>query len=810
VANFPFSIHLERWLSARSRILFGLLAVFLLVCCAGFFFLRYQVVKSFPEDSGRVTLPGLQQPALVERNAFGVPLVKATLDHDLAFVLGYVHAQDRLWQMDMARRVGEGRMSEIFGVKTIPFDKMFRTIGIHRVSKQAFEAMDAESRERLIRYADGVNAFIASHKGRYPVEFDMLNYEPESWNPVHSVIIGRLMAWELNLSWWTDLTYGILADRVGLEKVVDVFPTFPETVLPAVPSSAWRNYAHGVAPFLQNAQDFIFFAGIGGTLGGSNAWVVSPQKSASGEVLLANDTHLHLQAPSKFYDVRLRSPGYAVDGFSIPGVPVVVIGSNEHIAWGLTNLMADDADFYIEDIDTVGQRYRYQNSWKALMLREEEIGVKDDTTIILHVRSTHHGPIISDFSDPFKKTSPPFVVSMRWTGFEVSDQIGAFDAINRARDWKSFLEGVKKFSGPGQNFVYGDTEGNIGYWCGVWLPVRGKQNTTMPLPGWDPSVEWKGFVPFEKLPHLFNPTEHYIATANNKIVDDSYPYHISDLWEPPSRIQRLREVLGSETMFTAEDFARLQTDTYSVHAREMMEIILPILEDSSFVVQDKERLLTYLRNWTHAFSRDDIATTIYQQFLVELLKNIYIDEMGGELFHDFVLLVNVPIRVTQRLLTSGVSSWFDNIVTEQIETRDDIVQESMRSAMSILARENGVSMKNWRWGEKHTVTLRHPFGIVKPLDAIFDIGPFSYAGGSTTLVSGEYSFNEPFTVTVGASLRQIVDMGRPLEARRVLPTGQSGQVFHRHYDDQTPLWLNGSYRSVDNSSVRRLVLEPPK
>ncbi len=802
-------------MSARSRILIGLLAVSLLVCCAGFFFLRYQVVKSFPEDSGNVTVPGLQQSVLVARDGFGVPLIKATNDEDLAFAMGYVHAQDRLWQMDMARRVGEGRLSELFGAKTIPFDRMFRTIGIHTIAKRAYEAMELESKERLASYAKGVNAFIESHQGRYPLEFDMLNYQPEPWNPVHSVMIGRLMAWELNLSWWTDLTFGILAERVGLEKAVDVFPTFPANVPPVVPSSAWRSYAGGVGSFLRHAQDFSAFAGTVGTLGGSNAWVVAPQKSASGNVLLANDTHLHLQSPSKFYEVQLRSPGYSVDGFSIPGIPVVVIGSNEHIAWGLTNLMADDADFYIEDIDTtVGHRYRYQNSWRPVTVSEEEIRVKDDTTITLRIRATHHGPIISDISDPFKKTAQPYAVSMRWTGFEVSDQIGAFDRINRAQNWGSFLEGVKKFSGPGQNFVYGDAKGNIGYWCGVWLPMRGKQNSTLPLPGWDPSVEWKGFVPFEKLPHLYNPADGYIATANNKIVDDSYPYHISDLWEPPSRIQRLREVLGGDGTFSAEDFSRLQTDTYSVHAREMMEIILPVLEDSGFVVQDKDMLLTYLRNWTHAFSRDDIATTLYQQFLVELLRNIYIDEMGDELFHDFVLLVNVPIRVTQRLLTQGTSTWFDNNSTEQLETRDEIIKQSMRSAISVLQRENGALMKNWRWGEKHTVTFHHPFGRVQPLDAVFDIGPFPYAGGSTTLVSGEYSFNEPFAVTVGASLRQIVDLGRPLEARRVLPTGQSGQVFHLHYDDQTPLWLNGGYRSIpagDETQRRRtLVLEPPK
>ncbi|MFN0159570.1 MAG: penicillin acylase family protein [Bacteroidota bacterium] len=805
-------------MSTRAKVIIGLLGVAVLVGVAVFLFLRYQVFKSHPQTTGSISVPGLHALVNVHRDEFGVPIIEAADEHDLMFATGFVHAQDRLWQMDMARRIGEGRLSEIFGSVTLEFDKMFRILGIRAVSDEIERNITEESRNRLASYAEGVNAFIDANNGKYPIEFDMLDYKPEHWQPVHSIMIGRLMAWELNLSWWVDLTLGAITQQVGLEKAVDVFPTFPAAVPPVVPSGEWQRYAGIGVGFMHTAREFHEFFGYSGALGGSNAWVVAPAKSATGKVILANDAHLQLHSPAKFYEVHLRAPGYDVAGMSIPGIPMVIIGRNASIVWGLTNAMADDADFYIEQIDSTNPtRYLYDDEWKPLTIREEEIRVKDDTTVTLTIRATHHGPIVTDVETMLKKAGLPFVASMRWTGHEVNDQLEAFNKINRATNWEEFKAGVREFAGPGQNFVYGDSEGNIGYWCGLKLPIRGKQNTTLPLPGWDPSVEWKGYVPFEKLPHLFNPTEGYIATANNKLMDDSYPYHISDMWEPPSRIQRLREVLSGGEKFTPQDFERLQNDKYSVHAREFLPYILAACEDSAFDLTNKRLIIEYLRNWDFVFGVDDIATSIYQQFFVKLLENSFKDEMGEALFHDYVILVNVPIRVTTRLVVEGTSTWFDNINTTGIETRDDIIRQSMREAVEALRQRFGSEMKVWQWGELHTVTLQHPFGLQKPLDRIFNIGPFPYGGGSTTLVSGEYSYNNPFAVTVGASIRQIVDFATPGEARTILPSGQSGQVLHKHYDDQTHLWLNGGYKTVrtsvpleEDARWQHLVLEPAR
>ena len=785
-------------LSKRAKLIIGSLGLLLLALVIAVLFLRYQLRKSFPETSGTLTLEGLHAVVDVTRDEFGVPRIAARNEHDLMVALGYVHAQDRLWQMDMARRAAEGRLSELFGKRTLDFDRMFRIAGLRRISEALERQLSPASKDRLQWYADGVNAFIAGHQGKFPLEFDLLNYEPEAWTPVHSVLIGRFMAWELNLSWWTDLTLGAIADRVGLEKTLDILPPYPASVPPIVPSRDWRSYASLGGAYLRTAQDFCAFFGGAGMAGGSNAWVIAPRLSSSGKVILANDTHLPLQLPSRWYEVQLYAPGYAVRGMSVAGIPAIIAGRNDRIAWGLTNVMADDADFYVERIDSVdSSKYLDGSEWVTMTSLHEEIQVRGDSTVPLTVRLTRHGPVITDINRPLMNASYPYVASMRWTGAELDDEFEAFNRIDRAGNWKEFTEGVRGFTVPGQNFVYGDVDGNIGYWCGVRLPVRGRQNSILPLPGWDRSTDWKGFVPFEQLPHLYNPPEGYIATANNKIVDDTYPYHISDLWEPPSRILRLHEILGQRgELFSVEDFERLQVDCVSHHAREVVPYVLAAFADSAVGLPEGDRVFEYLRNWNFVFSRDDIATAIFQQFFVFLLRNIYEDEMGKDLFHDFVILGNIPVRVTTRLLEEGRSPWFDDVGTPAIETRDDIIRKSLRESIVALRDRFGEDTRSWRWGEMHTVMLQHPFGLVKPLDRVFNLGPFPYGGGQTSLISGEYSYNEPFAVIVGASFRQIFDMADSGNVRAVLPSGQSGQVFNSHYGDQTDLWLNGGYRIV--------------
>jgi penicillin G amidase len=795
-------------MSRRIRIVLGISGIAGILAIALIIFARFELTRSFPPVSGSLKLAGLLDEVRVRRDAYGVPHLIATNEHDALFALGVVHAQDRLWQMDMQRRAASGTLSELFGPVTIPFDKMFRIIGLKKTAERIEQQLPDDTRRRLQWYSDGVNAWITHTKGSYPLEFDLLRYDPEEWKPLHSILVSRLIAWELNLSWWTDVTYGALEEKLGADLVREILPTNdPDTKI--AESAAGKTAGGGAAlSYLHTARDYRTFMGRPMAPGGSNAWAVAPSRSRTGAAILANDTHLHLTSPSQWYEAQYDIPGLLVRGMTIPGVPGIVTGRNDSIAWGVTNLMADDADFFIEQINDTAKTCRRGESWVPLQITEEEISVRNDTVVTLHIRHTSHGPIVTDIVTSLNHVRPHFAASMRWTGSEMDDQVGTFLRLDRARSWTEFTGALRSYTVPGQNFVYADIKGNIGYVCAARIPIRASGRGLLPLPGWEALSGWVGFVPFDALPRQFNPPEGYIASANNKIGDDRAPYVIGDLWEPPSRIRTLRGRLGAEgARFDVRDFEGMQNDTYSQYARDIAPLFIKAFSDSVIGKEQADRIRPYLLNWHYQFERADITTTIYQVFLNHLLRNIYVDEMGDDLYHDFCVLVNVPLRVTARLLNENASRWFDDVRTPALETRDMILARSARETIRDLLTRFGPATREWRWERLHTVTLHHPFGMQKPLDRLFDIGPFGYSGGSTSLMSGEYDITAPYAVTVGASYRLIFDLGDRLHYRAILPSGQSGQIFHPHYDDQTPLWLSGSYRTVSADPLDRTVDE---
>jgi penicillin amidase len=452
----------------------------------------------------------------------------------------------------------------------------------------------------------------------------------------------------------------------------------------------------------------------------------------------------------------------------------------------------------VERLDSVsGTTYEFDGRWRPLASWEEEIRVRGDTTVTVVVRSTHRGPIVSDVADGLKRARTPFTISMRWTGYEPNDPIGTVLQLNQAQTWKDFNTALDGFTVPGQNVVYADVEGFVGYRAAVKLPIRGHAGGLLPLPGWDPASDWEGFVPAARLPRLLNPPEGFVASANNKVVDDSYPYPMGDLWEPPSRIQRLRELLGEHPgAVSITDCERWQNDRVSLFAKRMLPHLLRVCTDSASSFPEKGRISEYLRNWNFSFDRDDIPSTLFHSWLVRFVRNTFRDEMGDDLYHDYVVLVNIPLRVIARLIEEESSPWFDDVTTDAVESRDDIIRASLEEAVNEVRDRLGSDPRLWRWGTLHTVELRHPFGLRAPLNVIFNVGPFPFSGASTALMSGEYSFNSPYVVQVGPSFRQIFDLGDPVHARVVLPPGQSGHAFHPQYDDQTRLWLNGAYRTA--------------
>lgn len=823
-------------MSQFAKVAIGAGLVILVTLAACFFFLRHLVTKSFPQTQGAIIASGLHSPVDVYRDDYGIPHIKAQDDHDLMFATGYVHAQDRLWQMDIARRAGEGRLSEVFGSATVEYDKLFRTLNLRGVADKIMEKLHPDSWGMLEAYTEGVNAFIDTHKGRYPIEFDMLRYHPERWDVRHSILVGRLIAWELNLAWWTDLTYGEISAKVPLEKLEQIIPVFPDSVPVTVPGGSQKKRSAqldgplsitgkeiaDISPLMKAAVSYREFFGLGPLGGGSNGWVVSGSKSVSGKPLLANDPHLAMPAPSRWYEVHLTAPGWNVSGVTLPGAPIVIIGHNDHIAWGLTNAMIDDADFYVERVDTSKhpEHYLFEKTSLPFEEREERIMVGSSDSLVINVRSTRHGPVVNDVHPMHKHTDKDSTthhtpVTMRWTGLDVSDEMYGFYQMNRAANSAAFERGLKEIAVPGQSVVYADVQGNIGYWTTGHIPIRGKQNAMLPLPGWTGDAEWKGFVPFDELPRLFNPPNGIIACANQKIADKSFPYYISTLWEPPSRIQRINQLLASADQFTPEDFKQFQHDEVSMYAREVTGVLRHAYDSIKVEDPDLATALAYLKNWDFKFAQSDVATAIFSSFMVHLLHNTFEDEMGSDLFRDFVFFDAIPYRVIDQLLSQENSSWFDDVRTPQVESKNDILRKSLSDALDELRQSLGHELKTWRWGVLHTVTFNHPFGKVKPLDRVFNIGPFPIDGGSTTVAKTEFRIANPYSVEVGPTLRQVIDMAEPLESDIVITSGESGQPLFKHYSDQTPLWLTGGYyrvtmnwTEIGKSSWDHLVLKP--
>ncbi len=762
----------------------------------------YMLESALPEYSGTQLLQNINDEVKVYRDKYGVAYIDSKNDLDAYFALGYVHAQERLFQMDISRRAGEGELSEVFGSKTIFFDKMFKTLGLKKLVEKNYKNYNKEIQEVLIAYSNGINEFIKSSPDRFTIEFDILNYKPSPWKPEHSLLIAKLMAWELNISWWSDIAFTHLIQELGEEKVKDILPNFDENGPTIIPSKT-NKLSKAPTDLIKLDKKYRKFIGAVGTHIGSNNWVVNGARSTSGKPIIANDPHLAFAVPGKWFVASLHYPGNRIDGFTLPGIPSIVIGKNRNISWVLTNVMADDSDFYIEQLDTSGTQYYMNNTWHPLEIYEDTIFVKDSASVIFEVKKTHRGPIVSDIH-LYNKLFPHSVhakdaISMRWSALEFSNELFAYYKINHAQNWNEFRKGLKLFHSPGQNFVYADVEGNIGYTAGVKLPKREKNSPTFVYDGTTNKFDWEGYIPFDQNPSLFNPAEGFIASANNKTIKD-YPYHISNVWEPVSRIKRITELLESKEKHSVEDYKKYQNDFYSYYAKDIVPYILSAFNNYQINDENIRIALNILKQWDFIMLAESQNPAIYNVFYQLLLENIFKDDLGEELFKEYIFLANVPYRVVPKLLRENKSEWFDNIYTEPIEIRDEIIRHSFIQAITYLENEYGSNIANWQWGNIHKVSFNHFFhGASGLLDELLDIGPFKIGGDGTTIFNTEYFFTSPYKTKLGPSMRYIYDFANPDEFEFILPTGQSGYFYSDHYNDMTEQWLKGEYIKINTN-----------
>lgn len=799
--------------------------------------LYYVLHKSVPDYSETVKIDGLKQPVKIYYDEYAAPHIIAENIDDLFFAQGYAHARDRLWQMDIQRRAAQGRLSEIFGSVTLNYDKHMRTVGIGRIADSLWKsnALSSETRQVLVAYSNGVNAYlheIEAGKVSAPLELDVLNYRPDQWKPKDCLSIVRMMGWEMNNSWQIDVVLAELTQKLGAEKASQVYPDYPKNKPVIVEQqhssnmllrdSAQSNKAlvAGLHAFRREDRSYRAWSKMLGSHIGSNSWAVTRSKSTTGNAILANDPHLGFATPSRWHEMQLicASAGIDVSGGTLPGVPVVVIGKTPFFSWGITNMMADDADFFVTSDSTEGK-------YKEIV---EEIQVKDGNPEHFLVRISKHGVVLprEEVADMLKTDKAEVLrhdITMKWTGFEMSDEIGAFLKAITAKDWQQFRSSLKAFAIPGQNFLYADVKGNIGYQSAGRIPIRRDKQGFLLRNATDPTQEWNGYIPFEELPTSYNPPSDMIVTANNKIIDDSYPYYITALWEPSSRAERIKERLSEKEKLSPDDFAAIQTDMVSPQARDLMPYLMNSLAMDSLLIHQKP--LQYLKNWPYDFDKNSIAATIFAQFFKQLLRNTFADEMGDPLFESYLSLVNTPVRVMQSIVKDSstvtvdldsvkvqqaqYNSWFDDVRTPTVETRDDILRKSFSEAIDILRKELGTDEARWQWGAVHQLTVRHVFGQ-KTADKedglmarVFNFPTSATGGTSTTINNGEYHLvgYRPdgkdvlhADQAIGASLRRVIDLANPSGYRSIMPGGNSGEVMSPHYKDQFPIWLQGMLR----------------
>ena len=773
------------------RGLVALIFVLLLGSGGGFIWLR----GSLPKVDGSISLPGLEAPVEVVRDRHGIPHINANSETDAAFALGFTHAQDRLWQMEMNRRIGAGRLSEILGQATLGVDRFLRMLGLYHHAQATLQHLSPQTQAVFAAYAAGVNAFLENRSGPLPLEFLILGHRPEPWRIADSIVWTKVMALDLGGNWRKELTRLRLAGRVGVAGINDFMAPYGEDM----PSGVLAAMAidGGLADRILSDDGLARILGDAhlplGEGAGSNNWVVSGERSATGKPLLANDPHLGLATPAIWYFAHQNIAGRNVIGATLPGVPTTILGRNDTIAWGFTNTQPDVQDLYFEKLDpTDPNRYLTPGGPVAFEVHDEVIKVKDAADVIMRVRRTRHGPVLSDAHRGAAAALPKdYVLALSWTALRDDDltpQAGV--ELSKAKNWLDFVAALKNFHTPQQNIVYGDVRGNIGFLAPGRVPVRSPENKvmgTMPQPGWDGKYDWQGLIPFAELPRGYNPKDGLIATANHKIVDDDYPHHITFDWAAGFRARRIQSLLRARERHSVEGFRAMQADVVSPFARAALPYMLAIKPGSELARQ----AFKMLAPWQGEMDRDRAEPLIFNAWIWQFAKLITEDELSGIQADVWGRRGPFVLRVLQ-----DRPEWCDDRRTKGTESCNAMLIRALDQAVLWISERQGGEVSAWRWGMEHLARSSHrPFGKVNYLRYLFDI-TVPVSGSVYTVNVGDFDiFNpeRPFASKHGPSLRAIYDLDDPDRSLFIHSTGQSGNPLSPHYADMAETWSEGGY-----------------
>ncbi len=760
-------------------------AIILLAAVGG---LTWWLSGSSQPREGTLRLPGLKAPVTVARDEYGVPRLVAANADDAYFALGFIHAQDRLWQMEMQRRLGAGRLAEVIGEKALPTDKFMRTLGLHQLAEQSFQLLVPEVRHALESYAAGVNAYLTHHSGPLPAEFLLLRFTPEPWKPADSLVWGRLMALQLSGNWWDKLLRARLLRLLPPAQVTDLWPAYP----------------HGGPTTLGLSDELLdhMLGAIPDSLRprlASNLWVVSGDRSETGKPLLANDPHLDFQAPILWYLAVIEAPGLALSGATVPGVPFHLLGHNRRIAWGITTTSSDTMDLFIEK--PAGGGYLTPNGAAPFQVHDELIRVHGSSPVTITVRQTRHGPIISDL---LGDRADGQLLALSATALDPDDRTAqSFYRLNRAGNWAEFNAALEDFQSPQQNIAYADVDGHIGMVSPGRVPIRKNGDGSLPRPGWSGKYDWTGWVPFDALPRVFDPPSGIIVNANNKVVPDDYPYLLTSTWPEPYRAERIIERLNERRRHSVDDMMSMQMDETSLMARELKPLLL------EFPPHGKRAAAAYaiLKTWSGVTSADLAAPLIFETWALRLQQELlspWLRENAGR-FHSLR-----PLFL--KAVLSGRTVWCGAPGQRTPPDCAQKVAEALDHALDDIARRYGADMSQWKWGEAHQAVFDAMLYRYIPVLSTMTRLSAATGGDDFTVQRGSFLEAAPgvFHNVHGAGMRAVYDLADLDDSRFVIATGQSGSPLSPHWGDLLDPWRQGETITLprDGSPPQVLVLEP--
>ena len=796
-----------------KRIALAILAIIILCLGGGYFFM--QSLK--PTYKGSLTLEGLNSEVNVYFDDYGVPHIFADNEPDAYFALGYVHGQDRLFQMEMLRRVGNGQLAEILGPDLVKTDRFFRTIGIRETTKKAtaaFQQLDANDpmKKATLAYYEGLNQFIKN--GPTPVEFYILGIEKRPFSIEDAFSIFGYMGFSFAQAFRTDPLVTRIQEKYGSAYLQDL-------------DVHWNPIAQKIPVFGQTATDSLLsnYFGIDHLFEslptppwiGSNSWVLGPSKTKSGKVLFSNDTHIAYAQPSVWYDAHIECPELSLFGQHLGGIPFAVTGHNRYFAWGLTMLENDDIDFYVEEFNPDNDKQvRFKDQWEDVEVRQEVIKVKGGEDVVFEVKTTRHGPIVNDAIDHVANTTNQ-PVSMWWiyNNF-LPKNLESVYTFGRAQSMQEARKGVAMGHAPGLNVMYGDMDGNIAWWAMGKLPKRPAHvNSKLLLDGASGNDEILGYFDFEDNPQSENPPSGYVYSANNQPDTSAGTLH-AGYYIPEDRAKRIVEQLNSDKKWNLEDAKALINDTKSSISPTLAKEIVHVIGSDVDFSSNEKQALEILNNWDGHSPLEAVAPTIYAKVLYHVLSKTMKDELGEEDFETF-LSTHLIKRTLTLLLQRDASLWWDNINTsDQQETRKSIFTDAFQQSIQELEAQLGQQIDQWNWEKVHTIEHPHALSQVPALRSIFNVGPFPINGNNETLNNQMFriSGDGEYEVVAGPAMRRIIDFSDVEHSLNVLPTGQSGNVLSPHYDDQAQLFVDGKFRvqlmnkeEIKAQCKRKLVLK---